>query len=150
MGTDTKTKMKVTLTGQTLAWTNRASGATLFQFDCRTVAAAVRDAVFAYGCKQIIADGAAGATDPVKAMRGRAEALTSGMWGERVARFPDADVWAAMVALGLTKDSIDKRDKWASLKPAERAAIGRKPEIAEWVAAHASEAPDADELLAGF
>ena len=150
MGTDTKTKMKVTLTGQTLAWTNRASGVTLFQFDCRTVAAALRDAVFAYGCKQIIADGAAGATNPVSAMRDRAESLTKGTWGQRAARFPDADVWAAVVAVRGTADSEANREKWIGLTSAQRSAIARQAEIAAWLEANAPDTPDADELLAGF
>lgn len=145
----TKTKMRVVETAGVLVWSDRVSGREVFKFNTADVAPALHDRVFAYGVKQIIADGAAGSGDPAAAMRERAKSLTSGTWGERVARFPDADIWTAMVALGMTKDSIDKRDKWASLKPAERAAIGRKPDIAEWVAAHAPEV-DTDDLIANF
>lgn len=145
----TKTKMRVVETAGTFVWSDRVSGREVFKFDAATIAPTLRNAVLAYGVKQIIADGAAGSGDPARAMQARAESLMNGTWGQRVARFPDADVWAAMVALGMTKDSIDKRDKWASLKPAERAAIGRKPEIAEWVAAHAPEV-DTDDLIANF
>lgn len=145
----TKTKMRVVETAGVLVWSDRVSGREVFKFDTATVAPTLRDRVFAYGAKQIIADGAAGSRDPAAAMRERAKSLTSGTWGERVARFPDADIWAAMIALGLTQDSQDKRDKWASLKPAERAAIGRKPVITEWVAAHVPEL-DVDDLIADF
>lgn len=150
MGTNMKTKMKVTLTGQTLTWTNRVSGVPLFRFDCRTVAEALRDAVFAYGCKQIIADGAAGATNPVSAMQDRAETLRKGTWGQRAARFPDADVWAAVIAVRGTTDSEENREKWIGLTSAQRSAIARQAEIAAWLEANAPDMPDADELLAGF
>lgn len=145
----TKTKMRVVESAGTLVWSDRVSGREVFRFDMADVAPALHDAVFAYGVKQIIADGAAGAGDPAAAMRARAMILQDGTWGTRAPRFPDADVWAAMVALGMTKDAQDKRDKWAALKPAERAAIGRKPEIAEWVAARAPEV-DTDDLIANF
>lgn len=145
----TKTKMRVTETGGTLTWADRASGREVFSFQVDDVADSLRDAVFAYGVKQIIADGAAGANNPARAMRARAESLVNGTWGQRVARFPDADVWTAMVSLGMTQDSQDKRDKWIALKPAERAAIGRKPEIADWIADHAPEV-DVDDLIADF
>lgn len=145
----TKTKMRVTETAGILTWADRVSGREVFSFRVDDVADSLRAAVFAYGVKQIIADGAAGADNPAHAMRTRAESLVNGTWGTRAPRFPDADIWAAMVALGMTKDAQDKRDKWAALKPAERAAIGRKPDIAEWVAAHAPEV-DADDLIANF
>lgn len=145
----TKTKMRVTETAGILTWADRVSGREVFSFRVDTVADSLRDAVFAYGVKQIIADGAAGADNPARAMQVRAESLVNGTWGQRAPRFPDADIWAAMVALGMTQDSQDKRDKWIALKPAERAAIGRKPDIAEWVAAHAPEV-DTDDLIANF
>lgn len=145
----TKTKMRVVESAGTLVWSDRVSGREVFKFDMATVAPTLRDAVFAYGVKQIIADGAAGADNPARAMQVRAESLVNGTWGQRAARFPDADIWAAMVALGMTKDAQDKRDKWAALKPAERAAIGRKPEIAAWVADHAPEVA-VDDLIADF
>lgn len=145
----TKTKMRVTETAGILTWADRVSGREVFSFRVDDVADSLRDAVFAYGVKQIIADGAAGADNPAHAMRTRAESLVTGTWGQRVARFPDADVWAAMVALGMTQDSQDKRDKWIALKPAERAAIGRKPAIAAWIADHAPQV-DVDDLIADF
>lgn len=145
----TKTKMRVTETGGILTWADRVSGREVFSFRVDAVADSLRDAVFAYGVKQIIADGAAGADNPARAMRARAESLVNGTWGQRAARFPDADVWMAMIALGMTQDSQDKRDKWIALKPAERAAIGRKPDIAEWIADHAPEV-DVDDLITNF
>ena len=145
----TKTKMRVVETAGALVWSDRVSGREVFKFNIVDVAPALHNAVFVYGVKQIIADGAAGSDNPAAAMKARAAMLQDGTWGTRAPRFPDADVWAAMIALGMTKDSADKRDKWAALKPAERAAIGRKPNIAEWVAAHAPEV-DADDLLADF
>lgn len=142
--------MKCTQTGSVLRWTDRASGSTLSVFDMEHVADSVRSAVFAYGVRQIIADGGADADtvgERVRKMEARASTLVDGTWGTRVARLVDGDIFQAAVAAGLLPDSDEARSKWAGLEPKQRRAIGKRPDVV----AHMAEGDDeSDDILAGF
>jgi len=145
-----------------LAWTDRVSGRQIFSFKPADVVDALRDRVFDYGVKQILSDAAAGAKterEMVAAMTQRAAALRDGTWGQRQSRLPDADVFGALVAIGTFDvggqtvrfvNSDASREKWTALKPAERRALGRLPEVVEWLEAHGDDEPDADDLLSMF
>lgn len=146
----TKTKMRVVESAGALVWSDRVSGREVFKFDMTDVAPALHDAVFAYGVKQIIADGAAGSPDPAAAMRARAAMLRDGTWGTRAPRFPDADIWAAVVAVRGVADSEVNRAKWVERSAAERRAVARLPEIAAWLVDNTPEPPNVEELLAGL
>lgn len=142
--------MKCTQSGSVLRWTDRVTGSTLSVFDMEQVADSVRSAVFAYGVRQIIADGGADAdslADRVGKMEMRANTLVDGTWGTRVARFVDADIFGAAVAAGLLPDTSEARAKWAGLEPKQRRAIGKRPDVM----AHLPEGDDeSDDILAGF
>lgn len=147
------TKLKIERVGDTLAWTDRVSGRQVFAFAPADVADVLRDRVFDYGVKQILSDAAAGAKserEAVAAMQQRAVALRDGTWGQRQSRLPDADVFGALVALGKLPGSDVAREKWTALKPAERRALGRLPEVVAWLEAHGGDEPDADDLLSMF
>jgi hypothetical protein len=75
----------------------------------------LRDAVFAYGVKQIIADGGAlekgaGLGEKVAMMEKRADALRNGTWGTRQASAPkitdDLAIATLAKSLGKTPDEI--------------------------------------------
>jgi hypothetical protein len=142
--------MKCTQSGSVLRWTDRVTGSTLSVFDMNSVADSVRSAVFAYGVRQIIADGGADAdslADRVGKMEARANTLIDGTWGTRVARLVDSDIFGAAIAAGLLPDTQEARDKWTALAPKQRRAIGARPDVM----AHLPEADDeSDDILAGF
>jgi len=147
------TKLKIERVGEMLAWTDRVSGRQVFSFAPATVADTLRDRVFDYGVKQILSDAAAGSKterEMIAAMGQRAAALRDGTWGQRQSRLPDADVFGALVAIGKLPGSDDARVKWTALKPAERRALGRLPEVVEWLEEHGDDEPDADDLLSMF
>ena len=147
----TKTKMRIATSGGVLYWYDRASETEVFRFDTNTVAASLRQAVFEYGCKQVIGDKTAGKDNPAAMRKARAAALQDGTWGTRSAQFPDEDIFEAAVALGLFTNSTANREMWKATKPAERAAIGRKEAVADWLADNApATAVDADAALARF
>lgn len=151
---ETKTKLKITDAAGTLTWSDRTSGKVYGAFDVSAVATTLRDAVFAYGVKQLLSDAcagqAAGSSTWVAAFKQRAAALTAGTWGQRVARLVDADVWAAMVALGLARDSDANREAWSAMRPAERAQLRIEPRVAAYLADHAEEVADTADLMARF
>jgi len=145
------TKLKIERVGSEIVWTERAAGRRLFAFAPGDVADALRERVFDYGVKQILSDAAAGTKterEMVAAMEARAGALRDGTWGQRQTRLPDADVFGALVALGKLPGSDDARVKWTALKPSERRALGRLPEVAEWLDANGEETDAADILAA--
>lgn len=147
------TKLKIDRVGDALAWTDRVSGRQVFSFAPADVADVLRDRVFDYGVKQILSDAAAGSKterEMIAAMGQRAAALRDGSWGQRQSRLPDGDVFGALVALGKLPGSDVAREKWAALKPAERRALGRLPEVVEWLEAHGDDEPDTDDVLALF
>lgn len=156
------TKLKIERVGDEIVWMDRVSGRQVFAFAPATVADALRDRVFDYGVKQILSDAAAGSKserETVVAMGQRATALRNGTWGQRQSRLPDADVFGALVAIGTFDvggqtvrfvNSDASREKWTALKPAERRALGRLPEVVEWLEAHGDDEPDADDLLSMF
>ena len=150
----TKTKLKITDVDGRLTWTDRTSGVEHAAFIVTTVAGTLRDAVFAYGVKQILSDACAGLDAGSRAWAAafeqRATALREGTWGQRAARIADADVWQAMLALGLARDSDANRERWTAMRPAERAALRVEPRVAEYLAAHAADVPDTADLMARF
>jgi hypothetical protein len=124
--------MKCTQRGSWLAWTDRVTGNTLHQFNLDDIAASVRDAVFAYGARQIIADGGADAdsmAERIAKMTVRSMSLMDGSWGTRKASFVDADIFAAAVMAGLIPDTEEAREKWIALKPAQRRAVGAREDV---------------------
>lgn len=137
-----------------LAWSDRASGNVFWTFRPEDVAPALRDAVFAYGVKQILSDAMAGKSgrDADDAFAARAESLREGTWGQRRSGLPDQLTFQALVALGLLPDTDDIRARWRERKPAERAALGRRPDVAQWIVDNATDdAGDSilDDLLGG-
>lgn len=141
-------KLRITLESNKLRWTNRVSGAFLFEFPLDAVHTSLREAVFAYGVKQIIADG--GAKTGIPGMAARADSLVDGTWGQRSAGLVNGDTFRALVGLGLIPDSSDARAKWRELKPAQRDAFGRRPDVRQWIDANAETDESTDDLLAGL
>jgi len=79
---------KVEYRGTSIAWVDAVLGSTAFQFDTREVHKDLKDAIFFYGIKQILADGGAlpdgaSAAARLAAMKLRAESLKNGTWGTR-------------------------------------------------------------------
>ena len=120
------TKSRITFDGAILQWPN---GLTVALND---IAPSVRDAVLAYGLKQIISDaGAVPAGTPeshrVALMEKRREAIASGEWSFRagfsapVAPAKRDLMFAALVAECVLDEST--RAQWYALKPSERDAI---------------------------
>lgn len=148
------TKLKISHVGDTLTWVDRVAGRVAFTFDMTTVAMSLRDAVFAYGCKQILSDAGAkhspGSIAWQAALGVRAEALVAGTWGQRAPSMPDYDVWSAMLALGKVVDSDANREVWRGMKPRERAVLRALPDVAEWLAENAPADDDAEALLELF
>ena len=135
-----------------LTWTSREEGMEVFTFDIRTVHADLKDKVYEYGVRQIIADGAAAATTlPERAymMAERAAKLVDGTWGTREARLVDGDIFEAAVAAGLIPDSAASRNRWAKdLTANQRRAVGDRPDVK----AHMPEidGDDVADILQGF
>lgn len=112
-----------------------------------------------YGLKQAVSDGGAkakgtSAAARLDAMRKRFAQITSGEWdfrdGTGTGSLPDADIYRAMVALGITEDNAERRAKWKELKPAMRRAIGRRSDVAEWIEANITDDADSDAALDSF
>lgn len=147
--------MKCVQRGSVLNWTERKSGAVLFSFDMGNVAQNVSDQVFAYGVRQIIADGGADAdtlSERLAKMQVRADQLADGTWGTRVARLVDGDIFAAICAVHDKPDNDETRAKWAALKPAQRRALGERAEIKAWLVANSpdDDGDDTADLLETF
>lgn len=115
-------------------------------------------AVLRYGMKQIIADAGAmskGASldDRLAAMERRAAALKDGTYGLRaasVAKMPDAAVWDAVTGLGLIEDKAENRQKWKDLGAKQRKAMLMRPDVVAYIAQHASDNAQGDDVLAAF
>lgn len=112
-----------------------------------------------YGLKQAVSDGGAkakgtSAAARLSAMRKRFDQIASGEWdfrdGTGTGSLPDADIYRAMVALGITEDSAERRAKWKDLKPAMRRAIGKRDDIAEWIEENVAFTEDGDMALKAF
>lgn len=112
-----------------------------------------------YGLKQAVADGGAKAKGTslqsrIDGMADRYEQIMAGTWnfrdGTGTAGLPDADVYRALVALGIAPDDADRRAKWKELKPAQRRAIGNREDVKSWIAANVADDTDADAALDAF
>ena len=111
-----------------------------------------------YGLKQAVADGGAKdkgttAAARLRAMLARYNAIMAGTWdfrdGTGSGSMPDGDIFRALVALGITPDTPDQRDKWKKLPAPKRRAIGNREDVREWIADNLADI-DADEALAEF
>lgn len=111
-----------------------------------------------YGLKQAVADGGAkvkgtSLMSRIQGMSDRYEQIMSGAWnfrdGTGTAGMPDGDVYRALVALGITDDTSDRRAAWKELKPAQRRAIGSREDVKTWIAANVG-TDDADAALDAF
>jgi hypothetical protein len=143
-------KLKCENVGGILTWTNRETGRTVFEFPMTAVADNLRDRVYEYGLRQIIADAGADSDTfaaRISAMAARAEALIDGTWGTR-ATMPDGDIFRAAVAAGLIPDTVEARDKWRGLKPDQRRAIGRREDVKPHLPAADGDATD--DILSSF
>lgn len=108
------------------------------------------DSIVRYGITQIVQDGGAleaGASlgERIAAMRKRAASINDETYriGQR-AGMPDADVFAACVAVGLAENTPEHVQKWRDAKPAQRAKIARHPKVVAYLSANAPvEAADA-------
>jgi len=142
-----KQSLSIVPVGTKLQWVNRADQSVAFAFDTSSVSNAVRDAVFAYGVKQIISDGGAvGVNVPmserIAKMAKRAEALVDGTYGQRQSSGglgQHAALFRACVAAGLIVDSSEKREQFKKLTAAQIAGLYRKPEVAEHLVEEESE-----------
>ena len=111
-----------------------------------------------YGLKQAVADGGAkdkgtSAAARLRAMLARYNQIMAGTWdfrdGTGSGSMPDGDVFRALVALGISPDTPDQRDKWRKLPAPKRRAIGNREDVREWIANNIS-AVDADEAVEEF
>lgn len=142
-----KQSLSIVPVGTKLQWVNRADQSVAFAFDTSSVSNAVRDAVFAYGVKQIISDGGAvGVNVPmserIAKMAKRAESLIDGTYGQRQSSGglgQHAALFRACVAAGLIVDSSEKREQFKKLTAAQIAGLYRKPEVAEHLVEEESE-----------
>jgi len=142
-----KQSLSIVPVGTKLQWVNRADQSVAFAFDTSSVSNAVRDAVFAYGVKQIISDGGAvGVNVPmserIAKMTKRAESLVDGTYGQRQSSGglgQHAALFRACVAAGLIVDSSEKREQFKKLTAAQIAGLYRKPEVAEHLVEEESE-----------
>lgn len=113
-----------------------------------------------YGLKQAVADGGARAKGTSRAarvtgMEKRYEQIIDGSWdfrdGTGTGALPDADAYRAMIGLGITEDSAERRMKWKELKPAQRRAIAAREDVKAWIAANVEVDEDAaEEAVAAF
>jgi hypothetical protein len=142
-----KQSLSIVPVGTKLQWVNRADQSVAFAFDTSSVSNAVRDAVFAYGVKQIISDGGAVGvnvqmSERIAKMAKRAEALVDGTYGQRQSSSglgQHAALFRACVAAGLIVDSSEKREQFKKLTAAQIAGLYRKPEVAEHLVEEESE-----------
>lgn len=111
-----------------------------------------------YGLKQAVADGGAKdqgttAAARLRAMLARYNQIAAGTWnfrdGTGAGTMPDGDIFRALVALGITPDTPDQRDKWKKLPAPKRRAIGNRDDVRQWIADNLTDI-DADEALAEF
>jgi hypothetical protein len=125
-----KQSLSIVPVGTKLQWVNRADQSVAFAFDTSSVSNAVRDAVFAYGVKQIISDGGAvGVNVPmserIAKMAKRAESLVDGTYGQRQSSGglgQHAALYRLCVELELIADSEERR---ATFKKLPAAAIAK-------------------------
>jgi hypothetical protein len=112
-----------------------------------------------YGLKQVVADGGAKAAGTslasrVAGMEKRYAEVMAGTWsfrdGTGAAGMPDGDVYRALIALGIADDTADRRAAWKELKPAQRRAIAKRPDVTAWVAANVADDTTADAALDAF
>jgi len=114
-----------------LVWSDRDSKKSVYTFPILTVHPDLKDKVYEYGVRQIIADGAANAADlpdRIRMMGERAASLIDGTWGTR-APLPDGDIFRAMLAVRGIEDSPDVRARWKNLDAKQRRAIGDRADI---------------------
>lgn len=111
-----------------------------------------------YGLKQAVADGGAKdkgttAAARLRAMLARYNQIAAGTWefrdGTGTGAMQDGDIFRALVALGITPDTPDQRDKWKKLPAPKRRAIGNRDDVRQWIADNLTDI-DADEALAEF
>jgi hypothetical protein len=143
-------KLKCENVNGILTWTDRASGKSVFTFGMDGVNPNLRDRVYEYGLRQIIADAGADAdsmADRVAKMTARTAGLIDGTWGTR-ATMPDGDIFRAAVAAGLIPDTVEARDKWRGLKADQRRAIGRREDVKPHLPAADGDATD--DILSSF
>jgi len=134
-----KQTLQIVPSGTKLDWVNRADQSVAFSFDTASVSNAVREAVFAYGVKQIIADGGAvGVNVPmserIAKMAKRAESLVSGTYGQRQSSGglgQHAALFRACVAGGLIVDSPEKRAQFKTLTAGQIAKLYRDERVTE-------------------
>lgn len=133
--------------GDAIKWCDAVTGETVLRlkFPFSAYADATTNAALRYGCTQIVQDGgavSAGASfaDKLRGMKERIAQIENGTYrlGQR-GGMVDADVFAAMVALGMVTDTPDNRGKWRDAKKSQRDAIRRKPAIAQWIAENATD-----------
>lgn len=134
-----KQSLKIVNNGTKLEWRDRATDEAVYTFDTTEIDSKLHDAVFIYGAKQIIADGGATGVDVplrerINKMETRAQALREGTWGERRATpTANADLYRAIVALGLVADSDEKRKQFRTLPAATVASLYKRDDVAEWL-----------------
>jgi hypothetical protein len=111
-----------------------------------------------YGLKQAVADGGAKAKGTslqsrIDGMQARYQQIADKTWnfrdGTGAGGLPDGDVFRALIALGFAEDTSARRDKWRDLKPAERRAIGKRPDVRAWIDANVA-TDSGDDALAAF
>jgi hypothetical protein len=148
-----KQSLKIVTNGRVLEWRNRADEAVVFKFDVRAVAPSLVDAVFAYGVKQIIADGGATGVnvplrDRINKMSARAQSLEEGTWGERRVSTSGTHValWNALVALALVADTPEKRETFKKLPASALAKLYARDDVAQWIMDNGSD-DDLDSFL---
>jgi hypothetical protein len=134
-----KQSLKIVTNGRMLEWRDRATDDVVYTFDTGDVSETLRDNVFLYGAKQIIADGGATGVDVplrerINKMETRAQALRDGTWGERRATpAANADLFRALVALGLVADNEEKRKQFRTLPAATISDLYKRDDVAEWL-----------------
>jgi hypothetical protein len=124
-----------------------------------------RENILLYGAKQIAADGGAaskGATyaQRIDMMRDRWADVINGAWAFRdghgaASKFPDADVFAALVAVGKIKITAEKplavrREMWAGLPQSARNKARIDPDVAKWIAAQSANDESAEDAYNEF
>lgn len=146
-------KMKVSIEGPVIVWRDRTTGATVFQFNAEDVTGELDAKLRMHAIKQILGDAMAlpagtSQRDKIASAMKAADTLRDGTWGTRKSSLPSAQVFRALVALGLLADTDVVREKWAKLTDAQRSAFAQRPDVTEWLAANTEVAEvDTDDIL---
>ena len=119
----------------------------------------------AYGVKQIVGDGGAKGKGTTVRDRRAAQAKRYGDWLSGMysfrdgtgssSKFPDADVFAALLGLGKIKVTSEKplavrREAWADLTQAVRNKARVDPDVQAWLASQVGDDDEAEEALDDF